>query len=393
MDEALLRETIEHMAGIERPACSPGEREAAEWLAARLSALECDARIEEEAAYSHFAAAIGALSALGVIGGIAALRGRRTWGGLLAAAAGALIAEDVSNGPRLFRRLTMRQRPTWNVVATAGDRSAERTLVVLAHHDAAPTGFVFDQSGQRRLWERFPGVIDRINTSLPLWWLVFGPPLAVAAGAALGRRGLIGSATGLAALSVVTMADIARGVVVPGANDNLTGVAGLVALARAFEERPVEGLRVVLASCGAEETLQGGIHGFAARHFPSLPSDRTWFVNLETIGSPHLVMLEGEGPVKMQDYEAGFKDLIAEEADAAGIPLRRGMRSRNSTDSVIPNRAGYPVGMLVSITDWKALANYHWPTDVPENVDYGTVGKAVRLTEVVARRLAADAAA
>lgn len=116
-------------------------------------------------------------------------------------------------------------------------------------------------------------------------------------------------------------------------------------------------------------------------------------MNLETIGSPHLVMLEGEGPVKMQDYEAGFKDLIAEEADAAGIPLRRGMRSRNSTDSVIPNRAGYPVGMLVSITDWKALANYHWPTDVPENVDYGTVGKAVRLTEVVARRLAADAAA
>ncbi len=393
MHEALFRETIEYLAGIERPACSAGEREAAEWLAAHLSTLGCDARVEEEAAYPDFAMPIAELCALGVLGGIATLRGRPVSGGLLAAVAGLLIADDVSNGPRLFRRLTMRRRPTWNVVATSGDRSAERTLVVLAHHDAAPTGFIFDQSAQRRIWERFPGVIDRINTSIPLWWFVFGPPLAVAVGGALGRRRLVGAATGVGALSVGTMMNIARSPVVPGANDNLTGVAGLVGLARALEERPIEGLRVILASCGAEETLQGGIHGFAARHFPSLPIERTWFVNLDTVGSPHLVLLEGEGPVVMEDYEAGFKDLIAEVAAGAGVPLRRGMRSRNSTDSVIPNRAGYPVGMLVSITDWKALANYHWPSDVPENVEYETVEHAVRLTEAVARRLAADAAA
>ena len=393
MHEALLRETIEHLAGIERPACSAGEREAAEWLAARLSVLGCEARVEEEAAYADFALPIAELCGLGVAGGLAVLRGRRASGGLLAVVAGTLIADDVSNGPRLFRRLTMRRRPTWNVVATTGDRSAERTLVVLAHHDAAPTGLVFDQSAQRRLWERFPGVIERMNTSIPLWWLVFGPPLAVGVGAVLGRRRLVGLATGLGALSVATMLDIARSPVVPGANDNLTGVAGLVGLARAFEERPVDGLRVVLASCGAEETLQGGIHGFAARHFPSLPINRTWFVNLDTVGSPHLVLLEGEGPVVMEDYEAGFKDLIAEVAAAAGVALRRGLRSRNSTDSVIPSRAGYPVGTIVSITDWKALANYHWPSDVPENVEYETVEQAVRLTEAVARRLAVDAAA
>ena len=62
------------------------------------------------------------------------------------------------------------------------------------------------------------------------------------------------------------MADIQRGAVVPGANDNLSAVAVLVAVAEALREEPAEGLRVVLASCGAEEVLQGGIHGFAARH-------------------------------------------------------------------------------------------------------------------------------
>ena len=35
----------------------------------------------------------------------------------------------------------------------------------------------------------------------------------------------------------------------------------------------------------------------------------------------------------------------------------------------------------------KQPANYHWPTDVPENVDYGTLADAVRLTEAVVRRL------
>ena len=127
--------------------------------------------------------------------------------------------------------------------------------------------------------------------------------------------------TVLNALTVLSMLDIARGRVVPGANDNLSGVAGLVALAAALRESPVHGVRVLLVSCGAEEVLQGGIRPFGDRHFPALPTDRTWFVNLETVGSPHLSLLEGEGTVTMQEYEAGFKDLVAEEAAAGGISL------------------------------------------------------------------------
>ena len=59
---------------------------------------------------------------------------------------------------------------------------------------------------------------------------------------------------------------------------------------------------MLLVSCGAEEVLQGGIHGFAARHFPTLDRERTWFLNLDTVGSPRLIMLEGEGTVVMEDY-------------------------------------------------------------------------------------------
>jgi Zn-dependent M28 family amino/carboxypeptidase len=179
--------------------------------------------------------------------------------------------------------------------------------------------------------------------------------------------------------------------VVPGANDNLTAVAVLIGLAERLREQPLEGLRVMLVSCGAEEVIQGGINSFASRHFPELPRDRTWFLNLDTVGSPILAMCEGEGPVVMEDYfDRRFRDLVARVADQSGASLRRGLRARNSTDAVIPSHARYPTATLVSVNLHKALSNYHLPSDVPDNIDYRTVAQALHVTEAVARELAVN---
>ena len=116
-------------------------------------------------------------------------------------------------------------------------------------------------------------------------------------------------------------------------------------------------------------------------------------LNLDTVGSPRLVLLEGEGVLGIEDYtDPSFRDLIADTAAEAGVPLTRGQRSRSSTDSVIPSRAGYPTATLTSFEpDTKLLSNYHLPTDTPENLDFGTVAEALDLTEALARRLAAAA--
>jgi hypothetical protein len=42
---------------------------------------------------------------------------------------------------------------------------------------------------------------------------------------------------------------------------------------------------------------------------------------------------------------------------------------------------------MCSVTDYKAPANYHWKTDTPDRVDYGTLADAIRLTEGLVRRL------
>jgi len=389
-DRAALERTIAALARLERLPTSAGEREAARWIARELGELGCRVAIEEEAAHGSFARPVGLLSALGVASGLAALRGRRALGALGGALAAAGIADDVASGPRVLRR-RLRRRRTWNVVAEAGDPSSERTLVVLAHHDAAPSGIIFDQRPQKWVWERWPALVENTDTSLPLWWPTIAGPALVSAGSLLGRPGLVraGMRTGL--LAVASLLDIGRRPAVPGANDNLSAVAGLLELARRLQERPVEGLRVLLVSCGAEEALQEGMLGLARRHFPSLPTGSTWFVNLETVGSPELALLEGEGVLAMREYEEQFKDFVTEQAAAAGVRIRRGLRSRSSTDASIARRAGYPTVTLISVNAWKALSNYHLPTDTPENVNYETVSRAIEAAEATLRALAADA--
>ena len=392
-DEATLREVIETLAPLERRAGSEGERRAAEWIAQRLRAAGCEAEVQEERFHDGYARVMGTLSITSGLAGVAALASRRARpvAGAVAGAVTAAIADDVSNGPRLFRRATSHARTTWNVVGGCGPADAPRTLVLLAHHDAAPTGRIFDPRFQTWLGETFPGIIERIDTSLPLWWTLLTAPTLVALGSLRGRRGLIAAGVAGSALGAAVFEDVARSPVVPGANDNLTAVALLVALAERLRARPVYGLRVLLASCGAEEVIQGGIHGFARRHFPALDRDRTWFLNLETLGSPQLILLEGEGPVVMEDYhDRAFRDLICRVADRSGAHLRRGLRTRNSTDAIIPSRAGYPTATLCSMNRHKQLSNYHLMSDTPGNVLYRTVHQALVVTEAVARELAAN---
>jgi len=385
-----LREVTEALAPIEREAGSAGEREAAEWLAERLEAAGASVQIDEEEFLDGYADLLAGFSAAGVASGAAALTGRaRGLATACGAAVAALIVDEVSNGVRPVRRALAERKTTWNVVAETGDPAAERTVVFLAHHDAAHGGAAFDQTMQKKFTNWFPGVVERIDTAIPVWWGVAAGPALVALGAATGRRGLAKAGTALSAVSVAAFKDIARTPVVPGANDNLSGVAALVALAEAFRDRPVAGLRIVLASCGAEEVLQGGIYGFARRRLAPLHRDRTWVINIETVGSPELAMLEGEGAFVMEDYfDRGLRDLVERVANEEGIPLRRGMRASTSTDSLIPSRMGYPTACLISLNRHKGLSNYHAPTDVPENLSYRTIACATDLAEGVARRLA-----
>ncbi|MEA2682159.1 MAG: hypothetical protein QOK05_487 [Chloroflexota bacterium] len=389
VDLASLREVVSHLAAIRRPSASLGEREAAEWIAARLRDEGCIAGVEREQAHGGYWWPVGIISLVAALAGMLSLLGSRLIGLVGGSLAAAAIADDIDSGHHVVRHAFLPYRPTWTVLAETGDPDAERTLVILAHHDAAHSGLVFHPGPLNFIYSHFPDYIEKSNEGVPFWFPVFGGPLLVAVGSLLRLRFLVRLGTFLSLGSAAAMLDIGRREVVPGANDNLSAVAVQIEVARALRARTVKGLRVLLVSAGSEESLQEGILAFGRRHFHELPLDRTWFLNLDTVGSPILYMVEGEGVLKMRDYDADFKDLVMAAAADAGVALRRGVRARASTDTVVPVKAGYPSALLVSLTKSKALANYHWPTDTAANVDYDTVGDAARVTEAVVRRLAA----
>jgi Peptidase family M28 len=394
-DRTHLRQAIAHLAAIERPSASPGEHEAAQWIAAQLAEFGCGVRVEEERAHGGYWFPLGVPNTLAGAAGLLARRGGRRRRALAAAVgtfAAAAIWDDVGGGTLWFRRRFLPSRPTWNVVAETGDPNAEQTLVFVAHHDAAHWGLLF-HPGVLPLVDRLaPGLLERSNTSPPLMAPVIAGPLLVALGALIGRRRPVTAGTVLALGSAATFAEIGARDAVPGANDNLTGVATLIGLATELSERPVEGLRVLLVSTGSEEGFMEGMQAFARRHFPALPRERTHVVCVDTVGSPHLTLIEGEGMLRMRDYPDDFKNLVEACASESGVALWRGLRLRNATDGLIALRAGYPTTAIGSVTRLKAPANYHWPTDTAENVDHGSVGDAVTLCTAIARKLAAGVA-
>jgi len=393
----VLREVVQTLAALDRTPCSEGEREAARWLGKRMGRIPGVAvALEDEPSWGTFPPTATGLGLLGVMGAALALRGRPAAGALLGAASIAGIVDEAQNGPRVVRRLVRRRRRTVNVLARvgqgqAGEGGPMHTLVVLAHHDAPQTGLVFDQTLLRRLHQLSPALIERIKTSPPQWWMGLAAPLLTFATAATRRHAFARAGLLIGVLATAAAADVWRSATVAGANDNLSGVAALVALAEMLTEHPLGDLRVLLVSCGAEETLQDGVRAFLARHRAELAPERTVFVNLDTVGSPHLGMLEGEGPIWMEEYAGPWlRDQLAACAERLEIPLRRGYRARASTDSVIPSRAGYPIATLVSTTDWGLPANYHLPSDIPANLDYGTVADATRVVYELARRSARE---
>src|ERR671914_2985566 len=205
-----LRATIERLAPIERLPCSAGERTAASLIAARLRELGCAARVETEPAYASYARPVGALSALAAVSG---LLGDRFAGRLAGTAGGAAaapaLADEISYGRQYARRIVSPRRTAFNVVAEAGDPTAARTLLVMAHHDAAPTGAVFDQRLESWVVPRHPEIVERMTENPPMWWLVLAGPAAVAAGSAKGSRALLRTGTIMSLLATAAMADIA----------------------------------------------------------------------------------------------------------------------------------------------------------------------------------------
>lgn len=382
---------IRRLAAIDRRSASAGELQAAQLIAERLRECGLTAAIEEERAHGGY---WWPLALPNLAAGAAGLwlsrrpqsRARRLAAALVGATAAAAVADDVGGKGLRFRRAVLPHRPTWNVVAEGGDDDAARTVVLIAHHDAAHSGLVFHPALPRLFAERFPKLHARSSQSVPIMYGVWLGPALTAAGGLLGSRRVRSLGLAFAAGAAAAMLDIARAQVVPGANDNLSAVAVLLAVAQSLQEDPPEGVRVILVSTGSEESFMEGMHGFARRHFGRLDPATAELVCVECVGGPTLTLVEAEGMLRMRAYPSAAKEALAAAARRAGVHVTRGLRTVAATDALVALRRGYQVATLASVDATKFPANYHWPTDTPENLIWETIDSATAVCEEFVRR-------
>jgi hypothetical protein len=232
----VIIDVLRRLSELQHPPGSEGAQTAAEIIAGALQERGAGVRIEQERAHGTYWVPIGIECAAAVASSVLG-RAPAGVGGALAAAA---IADDLEIGRRPLRR-ALRQCTVANVVGEFGPETAEHTLVLHAHHDAARTGLVFHPA-VAKLAARIGGeVIERIGgTPAPMWGAVAGSAL-LSLGAALGWPRARGLGIALCVGYALAMLNIACSPAVPGANDNLSGVAVLLALADALSVDPPGG--------------------------------------------------------------------------------------------------------------------------------------------------------
>src|SRR3954467_5432617 len=136
-----MRQAVQALSAIERRATSEGERRSAEWVAEELHATGASqVRLSGYRAHSTWAVSLAAHSVLVLAASVA--------GGLMARAVAAITAVslEADSTARGFwlRRLLPGKRHGANVEGRIpAEGRARRTVVVVAHHDAAHNGFVW----------------------------------------------------------------------------------------------------------------------------------------------------------------------------------------------------------------------------------------------------------
>ncbi|MGX1806527.1 M28 family peptidase [Nocardia sp. NPDC055321] len=361
-----LVEAVGALTALDRRTGSSGERRSAEWIAGQLRELGAgDVRLSTFRAQTswapvHLAHTIAAL-ALGARSGRAAR---------IANAGVALSYElEVSGRGQWLRRVLPAGRGVSVSARIPATGPARRTLVLVAHHDAAHNGMVWHPrtvaANRRRS--------SRTGRAVPSHAIALVAMAATALSPKWIRRGsrVVLAGAGLA------MAQSMRTYTTPGANDNATGVAAVLELARGLRAAEYPDTDVVLLFPGGEEAGNLGMVAWMREARAALDPSRTLVVNLDSLGSGgHLVVARREG---MTGWLAA-RDVNAARAAAArtGIELRA-VTFPNVCDTSIARHAGMRAISLLSYADgW--ISNLHLRSDTIENVVWETVEDAITLT-------------
>ncbi len=272
-----------------------------------------------------------------------------------------------------------RQRRSHNVIGTIEPTgTAETTLLFAGHMDSTPEfiwWYWLKGWGARMMvfagfsWLLLPLYYSialvagwSVWVSVPWWVFVALSPLSLAFFFIHGKR------------------------VVPGAQDNLSGVAVAFEVGRRLANGGrLERTRIRVVSFGAEECGLKGSGAYAKRYKEQLKAENTHVINLDGIMEiDHMFVIQRE-LMAMQTHHTPLVDKLLESFERAGLPPKRGTIPIGGTDASSFSARGIPAASIVGMPMGQLHPTYHTRLDTLDCLDPVTMDRISSVLEDFAR--------
>jgi hypothetical protein len=297
-----------------------------------------------------------------------------------------------------FLQRCFRFRPSQNLLSTfPAQRPLRRRIVVVAHADAAVTGWLFEPWLARITNRRYPRMLRFLGKPLLVGVLMLlaaaGMELAMAMrGNLMPRFPVLYVVSNLyfAVVAVLNLQIAWRQRVVLGAVDNLSGCVALPELARRLAGEQPDDVELVFAVSGCEEAGTGGALALARRMRSTWDAELTDIIVVDGLSGGELRLFQ-EGELLTYSIPQRLLDAASRVArnhphlgEIAPFAIPAG-----ATDAWPFLLCGY-AAMGVGCIDPKrgTPRHYHTVADTPENVDYEQLDRSIDFVELLVRRLA-----
>jgi peptidase M28-like protein len=386
-------DTIRHLASLRgRWPGSEDERQAAEYVAGEVRRLGRKATLEPVSVRPSYALTYAIHAALAVVGNVVAVYSPPL-GVLILLLASLSMFGDLTARFHLLRRL-MARRWSRNVTSAGTNPAASATVVLTAHYDSARSGLIFAHRRRPlRLLRRLRSLAGPID--LVFWTMIAALAMAVVrllAGFGADEATALTIAQFVATVVLMVaftlFIDVALSEPVPGANDNASGVAAVLEVGRRLDTDPPANLNIWLVFPGAKEGIMLGMREWMRAHHDELDPRRTFFVNVDNVGTGRPRVVGAEGYVIIYQHDARLIQLAAsllpDDDDRTPLVWRLG------TDGVVPAMRGFPSVTICCTDEYGRIPNFHRQTDDVDRIEAEVVEDVADLTELLVRRIDSD---
>ena len=290
---------------------------------------------------------------------------------------------ETSSFSQCLSRLLSGNAPSQNIVGRIpAAKQLRRRIVVCAHLDTQRTGWIWKSNRLEictKVLNLAPGPLGAPLVSLTIILLT------QAMLAAFAIQDLFGILPGFSVepnlfflllalyyvVGVMLTAQWSVGAFVPGANDNASGVASVLALANRWAKTQHNESELVVLFTGCEETGALGAASWVRRHGQEMRQVPTAFLNLDTLGcrNPCFVKQEYALNGMILEYPDALLNICRSIAVEMGLKFTEPISIPTHTDGLAFLVRGIPGITVTSTEERMVVPNYHLMSDRIENLD------------------------